>query len=150
MAEANKQLQIPEVITLPKNTNLIKFIQDVYDLSHPVGMGKIHYTPEPLSDEEAHSIADQAKGRLFETSGLLIRMDYVNGRACKMNIYATADGTLYIDSNWFDHTKAEFSRLLQRTKIKNVNLERDKATEAQIKKDRAFNPFSTQRGSEDD
>lgn len=45
--------------------NLRKFVQTVYDLSRPVGMGYLQYVPGPLSDEYADRlIHPTSNGRL--------------------------------------------------------------------------------------
>ena len=86
------------------NVDLVKMIKKVYDLSRPQGLGFIHFTPVPLSDEEASSYV-QKDGT--------VDMDYVKGRACKFNVFKDRDnGSLYIHSPWYDHTDAQLKELL--------------------------------------
>jgi hypothetical protein len=56
------------------DVNLVELVKKVYELSVPQGMGFLHFTPEPLTDEEAATLIDPKYG---------IRMDYVKGRGCK-------------------------------------------------------------------
>lgn len=54
------------------DVNMVEFVKKVYDLSRPQGMGMMHFTPVPLTDEEAKS--------LINDDGT-VNMDYVRGRA---------------------------------------------------------------------
>lgn len=86
--------------------DMVKFVKAVYDLSNPQGMGFVHFTPEPLSDEEAKS--------LIKEDGT-VSLDYVKGRACKMHVFKE-DDKLYINDTWFDHTDKELEQLLMMCK----------------------------------
>lgn len=96
--------------------DLKKLVQEVYDLSRPVGMGFFHFTPEPLTDAEindvlAHSIVSGGK--------CVLHLDYVKGRACKFGVWKY-ENRLYIHDHWYDHTDSELEILLERIGIKNV------------------------------
>ena len=38
------------------DVDMIKFIQKVYDLSRPQGMGMLYFTPGPMSEEDAKAL----------------------------------------------------------------------------------------------
>ena len=80
----------------------VEFVKKVYELSRPQGLGMLHYTPSPLSDEEAKSLI-QENGE--------IHMDYVKGRSCKFHSYNRGN-KLYINDCWYDHTDEQFEELL--------------------------------------
>ena len=89
--------------------DLKQFVKDVYDLSQPQGLGILHFTPEPLSDEDAASILSN-----WDKDGrFALCMDYVHGRACKMDVFRE-DGKLMIHDNWYDHTEDQLVTLLKR------------------------------------
>lgn len=132
-------------IRLPEDTDLIKFVQDCYDLSSPQGLGHAHYNPEPLPANEAEQIVKRSPNG----ASVALSMDYINGRAVKMTVHRNEAGSLFIRGEWFDHTKAEFYRLLQRTKVKGIKLERDVEKEEEIKKQRSVNPFKTVDAGDD-
>ena len=74
-------------------------IRAAYDLSHPQGMGYLHFNPKPMTEEQAQKIIDdQSKwGR--------INLDYVSGRAVKLTFYVDEEGHYVIDGEgWFDHS----------------------------------------------
>ena len=50
--------------------NMIELVKKAYDLSRPQGMGMMHFTPDPLTDEEAKSLI-QENGE--------VSLDYVGG-----------------------------------------------------------------------
>ena len=93
--------------------DLVKFVKKVYELSKPLGLGHLHFTPEPLTDEEAKKII-RTKKDLYDC---IIYMDYVKGRACKMTVWER-DGRLQIINNWYDHTCNQFKELLEHCEIK--------------------------------
>jgi len=86
--------------------NLVELAKKVYELSVPQGMGFLHYTKEPLTDEEA-----QALVRIDDKFHPLA-MDYVKGRACKMTVYKK-NGRLEIRDSWYDHTDRAYDELLK-------------------------------------
>ena len=86
--------------------DLVAFAKKVYDLSSPLGLGFLHYTPEPLSDEDA-------KKCIIKKGNVILSMDYVNGRACKMNILKERDtGKWIIRDEWYDHSEEQYKELL--------------------------------------
>lgn len=86
------------------NVNMTKFIQAVYDLSEPVGMGFLHYTPAPLTEQEANDL-------FIYDGNIALNMDYVRGRQCKMIVHR--DGNkLGIRDTWPDHSGIQLVKLL--------------------------------------
>jgi hypothetical protein len=90
--------------------NLREFIKAAYDLSRPQGLGFIHARSGPLADEVVDEIL-KSGGRRHAA-----RMDYVLGRAVKMNIFDD-DGQLTIHDTWYDHTPEDLDELLSRCGI---------------------------------
>jgi hypothetical protein len=92
--------------------DLEEFIQAVYALSCPVGLGMLHYKPDPLSKEDISewvaSIAAHQGG-----NDIALNMDYVLGRCCKMVVWRRQD-RLYIRDDWYDHSPDELAQLLNR------------------------------------
>ena len=87
--------------------DLAKFVQKVYELSAPQGLGFLHFKAEPLSEEDTKSIAEQPL-----RGSVRLNMDYVYGRACKMVVWEK-DGKLQIRDSWYDHTDDQFRELLE-------------------------------------
>jgi hypothetical protein len=88
--------------------DLVKFAQKAYSLSVPQGMGFIHYTSDPLTDDEARGlIKDEGT-----CNRVVLDMDYVKGRACKITVFRT-NGRLLINDSWYDHTDWAFEGLLE-------------------------------------
>lgn len=86
-------------------TDLREFAKAVYDLSRPQGLGMLHYTTEPVTDDLIdHYINDS-------DDQIALSMDYVRGRACKMRVFRE-DGKLFIPQLWYDHTDEAFKKLL--------------------------------------
>lgn len=81
--------------------DLRKFVQRVYELSVPQGLGFLQATSDGLSDEEIDTILS---GNLY--------MDYVLGRACKLCGSLSEEGRLTIPNTWYDHTDKQFEKLL--------------------------------------
>lgn len=96
--------------------DLAGFIKAAFDLSKPQGFGYLHYTPQPLPDDEVAEIIDREKKVSFDT-GIAASMDYVHGRAVKMTVFREGD-RLFIRSDWFDHTKDQLEELLRRTGVR--------------------------------
>ena len=90
-------------------TDLTKFAQEVYDLSKPQGLGFPHFTPAPLSDDDAVKLRGMEK----PDGAIALSMDYVHGRACKMTVWRE-DGKLYIRDTWYDHGPSLLRELLKR------------------------------------
>jgi hypothetical protein len=85
--------------------DLVKFVKGVYERSRPLGLGFIHYTSGPLTDEEAKELID-------EEAKNPVCLDYVKGRACKMTVFRK-EGGLFIRVPWYDHTNAQLKSLLK-------------------------------------
>ena len=85
--------------------DLVEFAKKVYELSVPQGLGFLHFKPEPLTDEEA-------KGCIRREGNIVLDMDYVNGRACKM-VVRSENGKFVISDTWYDHTDKALAQLLQ-------------------------------------
>jgi hypothetical protein len=90
-----------------KGVDLRKFVQRVYALSSPQGLGIMHFQDGGLSDADADAILERdKKGRVAAS------MDYVHGRACKMTVFRDEDDKLYVREMWYDHTRDDLKELL--------------------------------------
>ena len=89
--------------------DLREFAKKVYELSVPQGMGFMHFTDEPLSNEEANNL-------IIEDYTYALDMDYVKGRACKMMVCKKED-KLLIGNSWYDHTDSQLQELLNHFNI---------------------------------
>ena len=87
--------------------DLVKFVKAVYDFSVPQGLGFLHATDEPLTDDEAKQYIIDQEGRSA------VSMDYVKGRACKMHVYREGNKLLLPDT-WYDHTDRIYDELLSK------------------------------------
>lgn len=90
--------------------NLVEFVKKAYELSRPQGMGYLHFTQDPLSDDEANYIISKSQNERFA-----VDMDYVKGRAVKMGVRRTiVDDSvrLEIRDKWYDHTEEQLLDLL--------------------------------------
>ncbi len=87
--------------------DLVKFVQKVYDLSQPQGMGIIHFEAGELPEVDAQEIVKRG-----ENDTVAISMDYVKGRACKMVVWRK-DGELVIRDDWYDHSRYQLAKLLE-------------------------------------
>jgi len=93
--------------------NLIELAKKVYELSLPQGLGFLHFQEGGLSNMEAENIVELYK----DDFNLALGMDYINGRACKFNVWKK-DGKLYINNSWYDHTDNQLQQLLAHFNIK--------------------------------
>ena len=87
--------------------NLRKLVQEVYAASSPQGLGLLHYQKGGLSDEDADAIV--AMGA--DDKHIVVRMDYVKGRSCKMTVWRRGE-RLVINDRWFDHTPDQLRSVL--------------------------------------
>ena len=87
--------------------NMVEFVQKVYELSRPIGMGFLHHRPCGLSDDDA---------KAFILKDGSVSLDYVKGRSCKMHVRCE-DGKMSIGDGWFDHTDAQLAELLAHFKL---------------------------------
>ncbi len=90
--------------------NLHQFVRDVYELSVPQGLGWLHATSKPLSDEDVEEILGRGDDQIA------LRMDYVQGRSCKMTLFKE-NGTYQMNTPWYDHTDKQLQELLSRHEI---------------------------------
>lgn len=88
--------------------DLIKFVKEVYKLSIPVGLGRLHFKEGSLTNEEAEEILDIWKN----DKQFSLDMDYIKGRACKMTVFKDRN-RIYIRSPWHDHTDMRLAKLLK-------------------------------------
>lgn len=93
------------------DVDLVEFVKEVYKLSSPQGLGFLHFTEEPLSDQEAKDII----GTTFD-SCVAVSMDYIKGRACKMTVFIEGDRKVIPDS-WYDHSKSQLISLLDKFNV---------------------------------
>jgi len=54
-------------------------LRRLYNASHPLGMGYLHFTPEDMTLEEAEDIIENMDSKK-------LYFDYLNGRVMKVNI----------------------------------------------------------------
>ena len=85
--------------------DLAKFVSKVYELSAPKGLGFIHYTPKPLDDSDIKDIINT------KHENIILSMDYIYGRACKMTVWEK-DGKWIIKDSWYDHEDSKLQELL--------------------------------------
>jgi hypothetical protein len=95
--------------------DLVRFAQKAYELSSPQGLGFMHFTPEPLSEERAK--------KMIGDGNVALDMDYVDGRACKMVVWRK-DDKLEMRDAWYDHSDEQLKQLLAAF---NINLETQSA-----------------------
>jgi len=93
--------------------NLIEFVKKTYELSSPQGLGFLHAKGGGLTDEEAKKFINNNP----KYGNCIISMDYVHGRACKMQVFKEGD-RLEIRDSWYDHTEHQFNKLLAHFNIK--------------------------------
>jgi hypothetical protein len=91
--------------------DLVKLVQEAYDLSEARGFGMLHWVHGPLSREEATELVKQFEGR----KDLAISLDYVKGRACKMTVFKQGE-ELFINDSWYDHSDWALKELRRRLK----------------------------------
>ena len=102
-------MDIENMIEL-KDVNIRDFVKEVYILSSPSGLGFLHSKEGGLTDEEVDKILHGG-----DTSRIVANMDYVNGRSCKMGIFRDVEsGKIYIRDSWYDHSREELEKLLEK------------------------------------
>lgn len=87
--------------------DLKELAKAAYRFSRPQGLGFLHFEEGELSDADAQQLVDH--GVKYFGGGL--SMDYVKGRACKLNA-SVRNGELFISGRWYDHTEDELQMLL--------------------------------------
>mgnify|MGYP000268076861 CR=1 FL=1 len=96
---------IPQDMIEVTKEQIPALIKGAYDLSEPVGMGALHFTPEPLTDEEVKDLINEDS---------TVHMDYVKGRQCKFSVFKDKDtDKFYIRNKWFDHSDMQLEALLK-------------------------------------
>lgn len=93
-------------IYLPADTDLRALIKAAYNLSSPSGLGCLHYRPGELPDDAI----DEILGR--GTYRTPVIMDYVYGRAVKLDVHRDEEGRLWIYGKWYDHIDEDLTILL--------------------------------------
>lgn len=100
--------------------DLVKFVQKVYELSAPQGLGFLHFVPGSLSEEEAKSLINNKP----DSYGCVVNMDYIKGRACKIHVWKEGD-SLHIADSWYDHTDTQLWELLNCVGIEKMPIIRE-------------------------
>jgi hypothetical protein len=90
--------------------DLAKLAQEAFSLSRAQGLGFLHATPDPLSGEEAAALVEP-------TGRIALSLDYVRGRAVKLTVFRSADGSLSVRDDWYDHSEHQDAELWQRVGI---------------------------------
>lgn len=68
----------------------VKLLQALYNRAKPLGLGFLHFTPQPLTNEEALKLIVEYRGNF----------DYLNGRVMKVNLSGdTMSGQLFDRDN---------------------------------------------------
>lgn len=104
-------MNLENVIVIPED-KLIEVVKAAYDLSHPVGMGMLHYREGSLTDEQAKTLID------LDHKRRVVDMDYVVGRCVKMSVFKDEpSGKFFIQKTWYDHSQDDLKQLLDRAGI---------------------------------
>lgn len=90
------------MIEIPED-KLTALISAVYNISRPVGMGRLHYRPGPIPDELLKHILGNPYG---------IHMDYLYGRQCKFSVQEI-EGHYFISKSWPDHSAEDLAQVLK-------------------------------------
>ena len=118
--------------------NLEELINATYELSSPQGMGFLHAKVGGLDQSEVDEIVERGKA----DNRIVIDMDYVNGRACKMTVFKTDEGSLFIRNKWFDHSDLSLTTLLERVGISAELIERARSEETSLREDQKLKAMS--------
>lgn len=95
--------------------SLVEVVKAAYDLSSPQGMGFIHATEGPMSDEDAEELLGAYSKHQIGKE--VFSMDYVRGRAVKLTVFMDGERRFIRDA-WFDHTDAHLEKLLEKIGVK--------------------------------
>ena len=102
-------IQIPE-------DKLNAVVRGAYKHSRPQGMGFLHYQDGEMSAAAAEEFIRRPDGlaisKSHERSILVVSLDYVQGRACKFNVWLSK-GQFYCESRWYDHSKEQLKTMLE-------------------------------------
>jgi hypothetical protein len=88
-------------------TDLRKLAAAAYALSAPQGLGILHYQDGPLDEATLDAVTQPPN-----YGSCAMHLDYVKGRACKLNVNKGQDGRLTIGDRWFDHSPEQLEQLL--------------------------------------
>ena len=92
----------------PKGTLLATIIGIAHDLSKPQGLGILHFKEGPIPDDVLDAIVE------YGNDAIPASMDYVLGRAVKLNVFHDADnGQYFIHPPWFDHSDKQLEELFR-------------------------------------
>ena len=94
-----------DMICLAGDVDLRVFVSDCYALSHPHGLGSLHYQPGPLPAE--------AMPEFGGNDPIVVAVDYLLGRCVKMCVYRHKH-RLWIRDRWQRHTDSELVALCAR------------------------------------
>lgn len=95
--------------------DLRKLVQAVYRNSRPQGLGMLHFKEGDLSSEQVEKIVGDVRVSGVES---VLRLDYVNGRACKFGLYRDESERLWVRKDWFDHSELDLRRMLKEAGVK--------------------------------
>ena len=88
-------------------------LRKAYELSQAQGMGFLQNHTDGLPDVAIKGMIDQAQTGLNDFSKA-IRLDYVQGRALKLNIMHDAEGYYLEDHGaWYDHGEYAWKELIE-------------------------------------
>ncbi len=86
-------------------------VKEAYNLSVPMGMGFLHYTPAELTDDEVNELIDMDPHNQWP-----VHLDYVKGRAVKFGVKREGDRLVIPRDDWYDHTPDQLQELLKRAR----------------------------------
>ncbi len=89
------------------NVDLVLLAQTAFNLSRPQGMGFLH------SDKDHTLSKEEAESMMVSSGNTALYMDYVHGRAIKLTVFRDKDGTLRMNSAWYDHTDEQQKQLCE-------------------------------------
>jgi hypothetical protein len=69
-----------------KGLDKVKVLQALYNAKAPMGMGMLHYNPEPMADDEAKRVIEYHTFPADESGPESCYFDYVAGRPLKVDI----------------------------------------------------------------
>ena len=81
----------------------------LYNRARPLGMGRMHYTPEPMTVEQARKIMSEGDSTDY-SEPQTTRFDYLHGRVLKVNLGADTLRVLSYDRDNGDGAAEEALR----------------------------------------
>ena len=93
------------MVRLADDIDLSVFLRDCYALSHPHGLGGLHYRPGPLPDE--------AMPEIRRNGQIVVDVGYLLGRCVKMCVFRHKR-RLRIPGQWYRHADSEMVALCGR------------------------------------